>query len=148
MSHCASTPWWPEVIRYTETGPDGLPTFDAQAAEAGGAVPEVLQAGRQMPAAAQMVSEQPADGDIITLDGIPFWGNWCGPGHGSGIPIDTLDTLCMRHDLCYGERGYFDCYCDAQLRAEIDRYADRMTGGERLMAAAVKTAFSVGLCIP
>lgn len=81
--------------------------------------------------------------------GFGVWGNWCGPGNsGPGAPVDTLDTLCMRHDKCYAQRGYFSCYCDAQLKAEIDRWAHRMTSKERAMAAAIKLAFMHPVCNP
>lgn len=46
---------------------------------------------------------------------IPVYGNWCGPRHGSGEPIDLVDRGCMVHDGCYGRRGYFDCECDREL---------------------------------
>ena len=29
------------------------------------------------------------------------YGNYCGPGHGGGVPVDALDSACMRHDLAY-----------------------------------------------
>ncbi|WP_420175022.1 hypothetical protein [Luteococcus sp. OSA5] len=54
----------------------------------------------------------------------------------------------MRHDKCYAARGYLDCYCDAQLKAEIDRYSSRMSWRERAMAAAIKVAFSATPCKP
>jgi hypothetical protein len=34
---------------------------------------------------------------------MPFYGNWCGPGHpaaGFPPPVDGFDAACMRHDLC------------------------------------------------
>ncbi|RCK69952.1 hypothetical protein DT076_08035 [Desertihabitans brevis] len=136
-----------EVTRFTTTDADGRPVFDAEAAAAAGASPEVLEAGRLVPAAGRIGAATTA-GELRTADGIPVWGNWCGPGHGSGEPVDTLDTLCMHHDLCYRERGYFDCACDARLKAEIARHADRMATGERLMAAAITAAFSVIPCVP
>ena len=72
--------------------------------------------------------------------GIPIWGAWCGPGHGGGEPEDTFDTLCMRHDRCYIERGYFDCWCDARFRDEIQRFGPQMETRERVAAAATETA--------
>lgn len=50
-----------------------------------------------------------------------LYGNWCGP-HWSGgnqnpplPPIDSLDRSCMKHDICYAEKGYYNKECDRQL---------------------------------
>jgi len=43
------------------------------------------------------------------LLGVKVYGNWCGPNHGSGKPIDALDRICMYHDKCYDKYGYFNC---------------------------------------
>lgn len=47
--------------------------------------------------------------------GIPVYGNWCGPGYGSGEPVDPLDACCQVHDGCYDSKGYFACQCDAEI---------------------------------
>jgi len=52
--------------------------------------------------------------------GLPIYGRWCGPGHGGRAlndppPIDAVDEACMMHDLCYDNRGFFDCGCDREL---------------------------------
>ena len=57
-------------------------------------------------------------------DGFHFYGNWCGPGHGSGEPIDDVDRACMVHDKCYDRRGYFNSDCDDKLVRDIDRALD------------------------
>ena len=54
-------------------------------------------------------------------DGLKFYGRWCGPGHGSGEPIDDVDRACMEHDKCYGREGYLDCGCDSQLLGDLNR---------------------------
>lgn len=138
-----------QVQRHVETDAQGNRRFNSAAAEAAGVSPEALAAGAEFNRIA------PAYGPIVRpnsttapMDGFPVWGNWCGPGHGSGTPIDTLDTLCMRHDKCYGQRGYFDCYCDAQLKAEIGRFSGRMGWRERAVAAAITVWFSVTPCVP
>lgn len=51
---------------------------------------------------------------------LPVYGTWCGPGHGGGRPIDAVDESCMEHDRCYGNRGYFDCQCDASLIQRLE----------------------------
>lgn len=60
----------------------------------------------------------------FSMDGLPVHGNWCGPGHGGTShnnppPTDAVDAACMRHDLCYNEKGYFSCECDLLLLAEL-----------------------------
>lgn len=122
----------------------GTPTFDAAAAGRAGESAQVMEAGRAFNAMAAR-NAQPR----LAKVSLPVWGNWCGPGHsGPGAPVDTLDTLCMRHDQCYQARGYFDCLCDAQLKAEIGRYSDRMSWRERAVAAAITVYFSVTPCKP
>ncbi len=54
----------------------------------------------------------------IFLLGIPFYGNWCGPGHSPAHPPapwncnavvpppkDDLDRCCCEHDLCFALNG-------------------------------------------
>ncbi len=140
------------VVQATEpfivTDATGTSTFDVDAATQAGASPETLLAGE---AFNDMVSirsaSQPSDGARVAA-GFPVWGNWCGPGHGGGTAVDTLDRLCERHDKCYGDRGYFSCACDAQLKAEIDRFSGQMKSNERAVAAAIKLVFSTGVCNP
>ena len=127
--------------------------FDATKAKAAGESEYVMTAGASYNAlAADTKAHSPKQAAAPTLGAaasIPVWGNWCGPGHsGPGAPKDTLDTLCMRHDKCYAARGYFNCYCDAQLKAEIARFSDRMGWRERAMAAAITVAFSATPCKP
>jgi len=56
---------------------------------------------------------------------LPVHGNWCGPGHTAGTPmsgsapVDPLDAACMRHDLCYVQRGTGDCGCDLAFMDEL-----------------------------
>lgn len=54
----------------------------------------------------------------------PKYGNWCGPDHPKDIhnanaPVDSLDSACKRHDLCYETKGYLNCECDKKLNQEI-----------------------------
>jgi hypothetical protein len=48
-------------------------------------------------------------------DGLEYYGNWCGPLHGSGPTIDAVDRVCCLNDHCYDDRGYLDCSCDRDL---------------------------------
>ena len=66
-------------------------------------------------------SRDTAPAPTTTPEGVPVYGNWCGPWHGGGKPIDDLDRACMRHDKCYERRGRHDCSCDAELLGHIDQ---------------------------
>ncbi len=82
-------------------------------------------------------------------DGLPVYGNWCGPGHGSGEPIDDVDRACMEHDKCYGRKGYFDCGCDAQLLEDLARSmkSSKISPSGRAAALAISTWFSAQPCV-
>lgn len=73
-------------------------------------------------------------------DGFPVHGNWCGPGHGGGEPVDPLDEACKRHDECYADSGYFDCKCDTQLIDDIDELP--AGGGPPQKAALIREWFT------
>jgi Phospholipase A2 len=57
----------------------------------------------------------------VLPDGIEYYGNWCGPLHGGGQPIDAVDRVCCLHDQCYDDRGYLDCSCDRDLIEGMQR---------------------------
>jgi len=43
-----------------------------------------------------------------------WYGNWCGPMHGGGTPVDEIDSLCKAHDECYAANSiagdqYYEC---------------------------------------
>lgn len=63
---------------------------------------------------------------------MPVHGNWCGANHPkrgtAPPPLDDLDTACMRHDLCYEQRGMGTCECDQRLVEEVLRGRDIRTG--------------------
>ncbi|MFZ5967056.1 MAG: hypothetical protein ACOYVK_07760 [Bacillota bacterium] len=63
-------------------------------------------------------------------EGIPcIYGNWCGPGcSGPGDPISPVDACCKEHDLCYGEKGYFNRSCDDAL---VDCLAPYVVQGDK-----------------
>ena len=56
---------------------------------------------------------------------LPVHGNWCGIGYsGANLPYpapptDALDAACMRHDLCTGWQGRFNCGCDLGFMGEL-----------------------------
>ncbi len=47
---------------------------------------------------------------------LPFYGNYCGRGHGDPTyktpPVDAVDLVCREHNRCYGLLGDFDSRCD------------------------------------
>lgn len=71
-----------------------------------------------------------------------MWGNWCGPGYGGQAAVDLLDRACRDHDTCYASKGYFNCGCDQNLIAAINRDYNRMHTAEKIAATAVKAYFS------
>lgn len=79
---------------------------------------------------------------------IPIWGNWCGPGYGSGEPIDLLDYGCRDHDVCYKEVGYHKCSCDDDFLKFIINNKRRMTGGQKQAANAVEAWLRIKLNNP
>ncbi|MCI2266249.1 hypothetical protein, partial [Sediminivirga luteola] len=136
-----------DVRSYVSVDDSGTVRFDRAAALAAGEPQEVLDAGARLEQVARSYeAHQNVPDGPRAYNGIPVWGNWCGPGHGGGTPRDTLDRLCMEHDNCYAARGYFDCECDARLRAGISRSASSMGAGERAMAAAISVYFSIQPC--
>lgn len=77
---------------------------------------------------------------------VPVYGNWCGPGHGSGTPVDAVDDACKRHDACYSKNGYFNCTCDAKLLSDLGPAAAQSGAAGRLAATAIGAYFSVAPC--
>lgn len=68
--------------------------------------------------------------DDESNDGYAIYGNWCGPKHPRNTataaePVDSLDSACKTHDICYEQKGDMDCGCDAALVKEIRQGIDR-----------------------
>lgn len=123
------------------TSQGGDVRFDVAGAMRAGASWEVVQAGL-------FFNELQESGfrDDGRRNGFPVWGNWCGPGHGGGEPIDVLDSLCKTHDLCYEQLGYFNCDCDEELIAGIRQRRSEMRWRERAMARAIEWYFVIAPC--
>jgi hypothetical protein len=83
-----------------DVGPGGMATPPPGAARVGMAPMGMVPAGAAMPLAVRLPC---------------IYGNWCGPGCGSGPTRNDLDACCKAHDECYGRYGYFNCACDRQL---------------------------------
>lgn len=131
-----------EVLNFVEGAGTENPYFNTKAAQSAGASSETLEAGaifNEMAASPSGVSPQ---------NGIPVWGNYCGPFHGgSGLPIDVLDSYCQMHDRCYAELGYLNCVCDATLVALINNNLDKMSSNARPVAIAISAYFTVSPCV-
>jgi len=76
-----------------------------------------------------------------------IYGNWCGPGCGSGSTKDDVDECCKAHDKCYESRGYLACSCDKELLKCVRSKINPLTSKGRA-AAAVYGWFSQGICNP
>ncbi|MHA7142646.1 hypothetical protein ACX80T_14035 [Arthrobacter sp. Sr33] len=93
-----------KATQFMRTAPDGSTHFDTDAAQAANADPATLEMGtiiNQLGASQQSAPE----GQLSIQASVPIWGNWCGPGHGGGVAVDVLDSICRTHDRCYGSRG-------------------------------------------
>ncbi|WP_051427516.1 hypothetical protein [Arthrobacter sp. H20] len=136
-----------KATQFMRTAADDSTYFDTDAAHAANADTATLEMGTIINQLA--ASQQPAsDGQISIQASLPIWGNWCGPGHGGGVAVDVLDSICRTHDRCYGSRGYFACSCDRAIVRDIRANAYRMKTQERAVAAAVSTYFTYCLCNP
>lgn len=92
------------------------------------------------------VDEGPA---AVPEAGIPVHGNWCGPGHGGGQPVDELDVACMQHDQCYDRKGYLDCGCDKKLVGNITSLvaSRQLNAGTLAKALVISGWFSNSPCV-
>lgn len=136
-----------KATQFMRTTADGSTYFDMDAAKAVNADTATLDMGiiiNQLAASQQPASE----GQMSAQVSLPIWGNWCGPGHGAGVAVDVLDSICRTHDRCYNFRGYFACSCDLALVSAIRANAYRMKTQEKAVAAAVSTYFTYCLCNP
>ena len=90
---------------------------------------------------------------LNNIAGFSVYGNWCGPNHPKDIknaknPIDILDNQCKKHDLCYVEKGEFDCSCDRNMVLDIDNTQKRnhYTQAQYLLAQNIKVHFAISPC--
>ena len=95
-----------------------------------------------------LAQQFPVGASRAQQDGLEIYGNWCGPFHGGGDPIDAVDRQCCIHDHCYDDRGYLDCSCDRDLisgmhRAMANPYVSQ-TGRDR--ASLIAGFFRVSPC--
>jgi hypothetical protein len=92
---------------------------------------------------------------IRPAQALEVYGRYCGPGFGDSTgctpPIDEVDAVCCRHDVCYSLVGSHDCRCDRALLGEIDSaIAKEDIKGNRAAVVAgtfVKAVFSAKPCV-
>ncbi|MES9941890.1 MAG: hypothetical protein ABW104_03755 [Candidatus Thiodiazotropha sp. 6PLUC2] len=82
---------------------------------------------------------------------MPKYGNWCGLNHPSNPekaeePIDTLDAICKRHDLCYLDKGHMSCECDGEFNRDVVTNLSRFTGPEKILAHTFRIYFRGSPC--
>jgi hypothetical protein len=84
---------------------------------------------------------------------MPYYGNWCGPNHPESIenadePIDSLDLICKNQDLCYIEKGYLSCECDADFTNSIALGLSRnqFRGKEKVFSRTFHALFKNSPC--
>lgn len=74
-----------------------------------------------------------------TRNGIPVYGNWCGPGHYGGVCVDSIDCACKAHDKCIAKYGLLNCRCDNELVKALE-------GNKRHIAIALRFFFKKSPC--
>lgn len=123
---------------YIKINDSNIPYFDLDMAIKNEENEKVIEIGKLFNDYSNSMNNR---GDISNKPlGVPVWGNWCGPGYGSGEPIDLLDEGCRQHDACYVHGGN-NCKCNERLISYIDRNYDRMTGGQKNMAKVIQWYF-------
>lgn len=125
---------------YVKIGKDNVLYFDIDKAIGNGESEEVIKIGKLFNEFSDDMNKEGDNMATLRAASIPIWGNWCGPGYGSGRPIDLLDEGCRQHDNCYVHGGN-NCNCNKRLINYINRNIGRMTGGQRAMARVVKFYF-------
>ena len=126
------------VMNYITITDDNLFIFNEELAKHNGEQNNIIEIGNMVEAWSLAEANISTN---LTRDGIPFYGNWCGPGHGSGDPIDALDAACRTHDICYGDYGYFNCQCDYDLLLDIYLIKADLSPTQLTAAEAIITYF-------
>lgn len=92
-------------------------------------------------------------GKFANLDlGLPIYGNYCGPRYGDKTGCspaqDQVDATCCRHDVCYDQRGYFDCGCDCDLvRSMPSAIANTSSAVGKAAGTAAMAYFATSPCV-
>lgn len=82
------------------------------------------------------------------------YGNWCGPGHPKDVnnakePIDILDSVCKKHDMCYVSKGDLNCGCDKDFAdtLELGLKQQQYQGAQVAMVRSFRTYFKGSPCV-
>lgn len=125
---------------YVKNGNNNYPYFDIDKAIMNGESEEILEIGKAFNKFSYDMSQSETGEALSSVISLPIWGNWCGPGYGSGKPIDLLDEGCRQHDNCYIHGGN-NCKCNRKLINYINNNLERMTRGQYIMAIAIRLYF-------
>ena len=84
---------------------------------------------------------------------MPTYGNWCGRNHplnpeSADKPVDILDAICQRHDLCYVDKGHMSCECDSEFVSAVvsNLKEKRFTGSQKVLAHTFRAYFRGSPC--
>lgn len=126
-----------DVMEYITMNDDGVMVFDEEKAYKNGERADVMEVGKKV-AEFSMYYNLEKKG-ISTYNGLPIYGNYCGPGHTSDTlePIDFLDKQCKIHDECYAKNGYFHCDCDQALIDTLEAKINKLSGVQKNTANAI-----------
>lgn len=120
-------------------------TFDIESAKKDGASEDLIKLGNLYNSYASSYADAGPSSNAPAARKFPpaVHGLWCGPGRsGPGEPVDTLDRLCMNHDHCYADKGYFAAPCDWQLTSDIWANIGKMNAGETAVAIVIASYFN------
>ena len=118
------------------------PYFDFDISIRNGESEDIIDSGRLFNDFSNAMSINNYNETTLRAMTIPIWGNWCGPGYGSGSPTNLLDEGCRQHDNCY-VHGWNNCKCNKNLIYYINKNINRMISGQNKMTYAVKWWFQI-----
>lgn len=135
---------------YVTISEEGYILFDEEAAVNAGEDNLFIEKGNGVSQISRAFVDDPMSTiETLTREGIPFYGNWCGPGHsGPGAPIDIIDYYCREHDYCYEDRGYFNCSCNQTLLNGLFSVYSTLGFEQRNIADIIISTFYLMPCIP
>lgn len=129
-----------QLLKYVSYDPNETPSihFDEKAAKEDHASIKVMLMGNIMENAARIHQTKNIKDIHLYL---PIYGNWCGPGHGSGETKGALDAQCKTHDLCYKYDTASEATCDQNLIDGIRKHYTEMKPDEQQVATVIASFF-------